>query len=146
MDEALDVRLPPWFAINNSALKRNSLKKILTIIEIIKLYSAQNGCGHVRMCPIHSPIHRICPSPLKCQTKFGSNQVLYELLLSSVPFTFVPYATLCSIRNSMFMFFIYILNNPTIYFGHKLTFFLKFNKFQSLKLFFRDFSSSANLV
>ena len=90
--------------------------------------------------------YRICPSPLKCQTRFGSNQVLYELLLSSAPFTFVPYATLCSIRNSMFMFFIYILNNPTIYFGHKLTFFLKFNKFQSLKLFFRDFSSSANLV
>ena len=54
MDEALDVRLPPWFAINNSALKRNSLKKILTIIEVIKLYSSQNGFGHVRMCPIHS--------------------------------------------------------------------------------------------
>ena len=135
MDEALDVRLPPWFAINNSALKGNSLKKILTIIEIIKLYSAQNGCGHVRMCPIHSVTacwlmvesaimelpsrYRICPSPLKYQIKFGSNQVLYELLLSSVPFTtLVPYATICPIRNSMFMFFIYILNNPTIYFGH----------------------------
>ena len=28
MDETLDVRLPPWFPINNSALKSNSLKKI----------------------------------------------------------------------------------------------------------------------
>ena len=35
MDETLDVRLPPWFAISNSALKSNSLKKILTFIEIL---------------------------------------------------------------------------------------------------------------
>ena len=37
MDETLDVQLPPWFAISNSTLKSNSLKKKLT----------QNGCGHV---------------------------------------------------------------------------------------------------
>ena len=35
MNENLDVRLPPWFAISNSALKGNSLKKILTFIEIL---------------------------------------------------------------------------------------------------------------
>ena len=35
MDEILDVRLPPWFVISNSALKGNSLKKILTLIEIL---------------------------------------------------------------------------------------------------------------
>ena len=27
MDETLDVQLPPWFAISNSTLKSNSLKK-----------------------------------------------------------------------------------------------------------------------
>ena len=47
MDETLDVRLPPWFAIRNSALKGNSLKKIITYWNLIKLYSAENGCGHV---------------------------------------------------------------------------------------------------
>ena len=48
MDETLDVRLPPWFAISSSALKGSNLKKILTFIDIlIKLYSTQNGCGQV---------------------------------------------------------------------------------------------------
>ena len=32
------------------------------------------------------------------------------------------------------------------YFGQKLTFFFKFNKFKSLKLFFRDVSLSANFL
>ena len=32
------------------------------------------------------------------------------------------------------------------YFSQKLTFFFKFNNFQSLKLFFRDFSLSAHLA
>ena len=35
MDETLDVWLPAWFAISNSALKDNSLKKFLTFIEIL---------------------------------------------------------------------------------------------------------------
>ena len=35
MDETLDVQLPPWFAISNSALKGNSLKIILSFIEIL---------------------------------------------------------------------------------------------------------------
>ena len=35
MDETLDVQLPPWFAISNSALKDNSLKKLMTLIEIL---------------------------------------------------------------------------------------------------------------
>ena len=35
MDETLDIQLPPWFAISNSAPKSNSLKKILTFIEIL---------------------------------------------------------------------------------------------------------------
>ena len=35
MYETLDVQFPPWFAISNSALKGNSLKKILTFIEIL---------------------------------------------------------------------------------------------------------------
>ena len=36
MDETLDIQLPPWFAISNSALKRNSLKKILIFMEILQ--------------------------------------------------------------------------------------------------------------
>ena len=35
MDETLDICLPPWFAISNTALKSNSLKKTLTFIEIL---------------------------------------------------------------------------------------------------------------
>ena len=35
MDETLDVQLPPWFAISSSALKENSLKKLMTFIEIL---------------------------------------------------------------------------------------------------------------
>ena len=36
MDEALNVWLPPWFGISNSALKDNNLKKILNFIEIVE--------------------------------------------------------------------------------------------------------------
>ena len=36
MDETLYVQLPPWFAISNSTLKGNHLKKILTFIEILE--------------------------------------------------------------------------------------------------------------
>ena len=36
MDETLDIQLPPWFAISNSALKRNSLKKMLIFMEILQ--------------------------------------------------------------------------------------------------------------
>ena len=36
MDETLDIQLPPWFAISNSALKRNSLKKIIIFMEILQ--------------------------------------------------------------------------------------------------------------
>ena len=35
MGETLDICLPPWFAISNSALKSNNQKKILTFIEIL---------------------------------------------------------------------------------------------------------------
>ena len=35
MGETLDISLPPWFAISNGALKINSLKRILTFIEIL---------------------------------------------------------------------------------------------------------------
>ena len=35
MEETLDVQLAPWFAISNSALKGNILKKILTFSKIL---------------------------------------------------------------------------------------------------------------
>ena len=38
MDETLDVRLPPWFAISNSSQKGNSLKKILTFVELLQYF------------------------------------------------------------------------------------------------------------
>ena len=48
--------------------------------------------------------YSICASQLKYQMKkyWLKASVLYEQLLSSV-----QYATLCPIRNSMFMFFVY---------------------------------------
>ena len=74
------------------------------------------------VCPIHNltacklmekgavgevglPSHySICHSQMKYQMKkfWLSTSVLYEQLLSSV-----PYATLCTIHNSMFMSFVY---------------------------------------
>ena len=53
--------------------------------------------------------------------------VLYEQLLSSV-----PYAMVC-------LYSLYTEQSIN-YFVQKLTFFFKFNKFQPQKLFFRDFS------
>ena len=47
MGETLDICLPPWFAISNSALKRKSEKNSNFYGNLIKLYSTQNGCGHV---------------------------------------------------------------------------------------------------
>ena len=35
MDEILNVWLPPWFAISNSTMKGNSLRKIITFIKIL---------------------------------------------------------------------------------------------------------------
>ena len=51
MGETLDVQLPHLFAISNSALKGNSLKKIQTFIENLNFYSTQNGC----VCSVCNP-------------------------------------------------------------------------------------------
>ena len=71
-----------------------------------------------------------CPSQMKYQMKkfWLTASVLYEQLLSSV-----PYATLFPICNGM----LYSLcNEKSIdFFGQKLTFFFKFNKFKPLKFF-----------
>ena len=106
MDETLDIRLPPWFTISNNALKSNSLKKVLTFIEIYKtlfnlkwMQSCVCPIWNVTACMLmeESAIKRlpsnysICPSQLLC-----------EQLLSSV-----PYATLCPIRRGMFIIFVY---------------------------------------
>ena len=88
------------------------------------------------------PCHySICPSHLKYQMKkfWLKASVVYEQLISNV-----PCATICPIRNGMLCS---LYNDSFInYFGQKLTFFFKFIKFQPQKLFFRDFSLSANLV
>ena len=60
--------------------------------------------------------------------------MLYEQLLSSVPYT-----TLCPICNSMLNNSLYTEQSIN-YFVQKLMFFFKFNKFHPQKLFFRDFS------
>ena len=88
--------------------------------------------------PSHDSIR---PSQFKYQMKkmWLKASVLYEQLLSSVPYT-----PLCPIHNSMFMF---LYTEQSInYFGQKLTFFFELNKLQPLKIFFRDFNLSANLV
>ena len=76
------------------------------------------------------PCHySICLSHLKYQIKnfWLKASVLYEQLLSSV-----PYATVC---------LCHVYTEQSInYFGQKLTFFFKFDKFQPLKLFFRNFN------
>ena len=79
--------------------------------------------------------YSICPSQLKYQMKkfWLKASVLYEQLLSSV-----PYALVC-------LWSLYTEKSIN-YFGQKWTFFFKLNKFQPLKLFFRDFSLSANSV
>ena len=135
MGETLDICLPPWFAISNSALKSNSLKKSSNFYwNLIKLCSTQNGCGHV--CPIRNvtacklmeesaikglPCHySICPSQLKYHMKkiWLKARVLYEQLLSSV-----PYARLCPIRNGMFMIFVYWTIHQLLW--SKMDFFLQ---------------------
>ena len=135
MDETLDVQLLPWFAISNSVLKGNSMKKNPTFYwNLIKLYSTQNRCGHV--CPIHNvtackllvksaiwdslPIIVYIPPnwSIKCK-KFGSGQVccMSNYYIVSHMQHFVPYATvcLCSLYTEQ------LIN----YFGHKLTFFVQ---------------------
>ena len=134
MDETLDVRLPPWFAISNSALKSNSLKNFYW--NLIKLYLTQNGCGNV--CVPYTSWPPIWRRLLSRDSLPIMTNVLYEQLLSSV-----PYATLCPICNGIFMIFVYWTIHQLC---QKLTFFFKFNKFQPLKLFFRDFTLSASLV
>ena len=48
MDETWNVRLPPWFAISNGALKGTvSEKNDKFYWNLIELYSTQDGCGHV---------------------------------------------------------------------------------------------------
>ena len=77
------------------------------------------------------PFHyNICPSQMKYQMKkfWLRTSVYYEQLLSSV-----SYATLCPIRNSMFMFFLYWTIHQLLW--SKIEFLCKFNKFQPLKLF-----------
>ena len=57
--------------------------------------------GAIMRLPSH---YSMCPSQLMYQIKkiWLKASVLYKQLLSSV-----PYATLCLIRNSMFIFFVY---------------------------------------
>ena len=155
MDETLNVQLPPWFVISNSALKGNSLKKILTYYwNLIKLYSTQNRCGHVcvpytvllavslRLLSWDSlPITAYVPPNWSIKWKdFGSRQVCCRATIKQCPIcdTLVPYAMvrLCSLYTEQ----------SINYFGQKLTSFFKFYKFQPLKFFFWDFSLSANSV
>ena len=77
--------------------------------------------------------YSICPSQLKYQIKkiWLKTSVLYEQLLSSA-----PYATLCLCS--------FYTEQSINYIGQKLTSFFKFSKFQSLKLFFRDFTYQKN--
>ena len=119
MDETFDVQLSPWFAISNSALKGNSQKKNSNFYwNLIKLYSTQNGRGHV--CVPYAtwlPVSLwrkvlswdICPPQLKHQMKkfWLKTSVLYDELLSIVPTQhFVPYTTVCYVRC--------VLNNPSV--------------------------------
>ena len=141
MDETLDVWLPPWFAISSSALRGSNLKKILTFIDIlIKTYSTQNGCGQVcasyvtwlpvslwkRVLSRDSFLHySICPTNWSIKLK--------TFWLKGPIHNFLSYT-------QWYVYVLCMLNNISITFGHKL------NKFQPLKLFFRNFSLSANLV
>ena len=118
MDETLNIWLPPWFAISNSALKSNSLKLQLLLKFYKILFSSK--CIWLRVCSMHNvtacklmevsavkelPFHySTCLSQLKHQIKsfWLKASMLHEKLLSNV-----PYATLCPIRNDMFMIFAY---------------------------------------
>ena len=114
MDETLDVWLPPGFAISNSALKKSNFYWNFIILSFNSkwIWSCVCSIGNMADCkfmeesaflglPSH---HSICPFQLMSEVKkfwFKAN-ILYDQLLSSV-----PYATLCPIHNSMFMFFVY---------------------------------------
>ena len=80
------------------------------------------------------------PIELSNETAFGSRQRCCMSNNEVVSHTqnFVTYAIvyLCFLYTEQF----------SNYFDQKLTFFLKLNKFQSLKVIFSDFSLSANLV
>ena len=84
--------------------------------------------------------YSIYSSQLKYQMKkvWLKASVLYmsNYLVVSHMQHFAPYATVC----------LWSLYAEQSTFGQKLLFFFKFNKFKPLKLFFRDFSLSANLV
>ena len=120
MDESLDVQLPPWFfAISNSVLKGNSLKKFELLLKFYNtlfnskwMWSCVCPIRNVAACKLMEesaimglPSHySICPYQLMYQIKkiWLKASVLYEQLFSSV-----SYATLCPICNDMFMFFVY---------------------------------------
>ena len=118
MDETLDVRLPSLFAITNSE-RQQSDKNTNFYWNLIKLYSTQNGYGHV--CVPYAtwllvslwrrdlswdslPIIAYAPPnwSIKWNIFWLKVSVLYEQLLSNV-----PYATLCPICSGMFTFFVY---------------------------------------
>ena len=99
MDVTLDAWLPPWFAISNSALKGNSLKKFKLLLKLIILYSTQNGCGLVCVpCAMWLPVSlwrrvlswdslptiSLSPSQLMYQIKkfWVKASALYEQLLT----------------------------------------------------------------
>ena len=52
MDEILNVWLPPWFAISNSTMKGNSLRKIITFIKILSNFTPLKM--DVVMCVSHA--------------------------------------------------------------------------------------------
>ena len=93
IDETVDVRLPPWFAIN-------------IMWSIVCPICNMTACKLMQESAIMGlPSHySVCPSQLKYQMKkfWLKASVLYKLLLSSVPYT-----TLHLIHNSMFIFFVY---------------------------------------
>ena len=121
MDETLDVWLPPWFAISNSALQGNSLKKIELLLKSYKnLFNSKWMWACV--CPICNmtacklmeengimgfPSHySICPSQLKYKMKkfWLKASELYEQLLNSV--------TLSHKQRCVYVWC--ILNNPSL--------------------------------
>ena len=68
MDETFDIKLPPWFAISNSALRGNIMKKIVTfklkwkwsgVCPIRNMESEESG---IKGLPSH---YSKCPSQLK---------------------------------------------------------------------------------
>ena len=122
MVESLDIQLLPLFVITSSAVKGNSLKKILTFIEILyNLFISKWIWSY--MCPIwnmtpyklmeehaimgHPSHYSIGPSQLKFQKKRCGLKASAFLNKYSV-----PYATLCPIHNAIFMFWVYWTTKP----------------------------------